>query len=62
MLDVKESERLVCGAELLAPLGTSLLQTLVQSSTLMTRPNDPGDVFMGDDKYDVAEMTKQSKR
>ena len=62
MLEVKESERLVRGAQSLARLGTSVLQTMAQSSTLMARPNDPRDVFMGDGNSDVVETAKQSKR
>ena len=44
MLEVKEAERLVRGAESLARLGTSVLQTLAQSLTLMSKPNDRGEL------------------
>ena len=47
MLEVKEAERLVRGAASLTRLGTSVLQTLAQSSTFMPRPNDCGKLTGG---------------
>ena len=54
MLELKEAERLLRGAESLARLAASVLQTLAQSSNLMAKPNDPCDVVMGDGNSDAA--------
>ena len=56
---VKEAERLLRGAESLARLATSVLQTLTSSSTT-AKPNDPGDVVMGNGNSDGAQTAPSS--
>ena len=62
MPEVREAERLLRGAESLARLATSVLQTLAQSSNLMAKPNDPCDVVMGDGNSNAAQTAKQIGR
>ena len=45
-LKLKEAERLLRGAESLARLATSLLQSVTSASTT-TKPNESGDLVMG---------------
>ena len=61
MLEVKEAERLLRGAESLARLATSVLQTLAQSSTLIPKPNDRGELA-GEVKLSNRVVCKQNDR
>ena len=51
-MKLKEAERLLRGAGSLARLATSLLQSVTSSSTT-TKPNDSGDIVVGNDDSDA---------